>query len=117
MDVRKGAAEALGRIGRVTSIEHLVIVLKKDEAVEVRAQAAEALGEIGDTRAVSALLTALGNRESHVRECVARVLGKIGDSRAVEPLTDLLKKEANGKVKRAAAEALHKLSLRGRQVG
>ena len=109
VDVRREAAEALGRIGRVDSIEPLTAALKKDEAVEVRRQAAEALEDIGDTRAVLSLITALGDQESPVRECVATVLGKMGDSQAIEPLTNLLETERNGKVKKAAADALHRL--------
>jgi len=107
--VRQEAAEALGRIGRVQSIDPLITALKKDEALEVRAQAAEALGEIGNTRAVLSLITALGDPNSHVRECVARVLGKMGDSQAIEPLSNLLENERHGKVKKAAADSLHRL--------
>ena len=109
VEVRREAAEALGRIGRVDSIEPLTRALRKDEALEVRSQAAEALGEIGDTRAVLSLITALGDTESQVRECVAKVLGKMGDSQAIEPLTNLFEHETHGKVKKAAADALHRL--------
>jgi len=109
VEVRREAAEALGRIGRVDSIEPLTRALRKDEALEVRSQAAEALGEIGDTRTVLSLITALGDTESHVRECVAKVLGKMGDSQAIEPLTNLFEHETHEKVKKAAADALHRL--------
>ena len=72
-------------------------------------EAAEALGEIGNTRAVLPLVTALGDPDSHVRECVARVLGKMGDSQAIEPLTRLFENERHRNVKQVAADSLHRL--------
>ncbi len=109
MEIRREAAEALGRIGKVDSIEPLTTALRNDAAMEVRRQAAESLGEIGDTRVVLALITALGDTESQVRDSVATVLGKMGDVQAVDPLTELSKRETHGKVKKAATDALHRL--------
>ena len=63
--VRRGAAQALGRIGDVEAIEPLIVVLK-DTKVDASAAAASALGEIGDVRAVQALIDTLGDQMNHL---------------------------------------------------
>jgi len=88
--VRRGAAEALGRIGDSRAVEPLIAALK-DEDFLVRGAAAQALGEIGDLRAVEPLAAALKDEE-HTRSCAADALWRLGTP-AVEPLIAALKDE------------------------
>jgi len=69
------------------------------------------LGRIGDPRAVEALVTALDDKVSHVRQATVEALGKTGDARAVEALTAALEDE-NSSVRHAAAWALERLGWR-----
>jgi HEAT repeat protein len=63
-DVRKSAAEALGKIGDKRAIEPLIKALG-DENGDVRESAAEVLGKIGDKRAVEPLLKALEDENEY----------------------------------------------------
>jgi HEAT repeat protein len=95
-DVRKAAAQALGKIGDPRAVEPLIPALS-DKDNDVRSVTAEALGNIGAqlqdatlrTRVVEQLIEAL--KESGVRHKAAVALGKIGDTRAVGPLIASLK--------------------------
>jgi len=80
----------------------------EDSDKYVRKKAAEALGKIGDKRAVEPLIKALGDSEWYVRWKAAEALGKIGDKRAVEPLIKALG-DSEKLVREVAAEALEKL--------
>jgi len=91
-EVRKNAAEALGKIKDPRAVEPLIEALK-DKDFRVRWNAAEALGEIGDPKAVKPLIAALKDKDSTVRLYAAEALGKIKDPRAVEPLITALKDE------------------------
>jgi hypothetical protein len=59
-DVRRAAAEALGKLGDPQAVPALIQALG-DSDVGVRRAAAEALGKIGDPQAVPALIQALGD--------------------------------------------------------
>ncbi len=136
MDVRKLAAEALGKIGK-PAVESLLQLLKdedklvqglaagglievrdinalelliqalKDEDSFVRGIAATTLIMIGKP-AVEPLIQALINEDKFVRENAAKALGEIRDPRAVKSLTDALKDEDNN-VRTVAEEALEKI--------
>jgi HEAT repeat protein len=114
-NVRKGAAEALGRMGwkpvsdrhkacywiarrewlqcvalGEPAVEPLIAALKYEnqlEDLEVRPMAARALGRIEDARAVEPLIAALKCGQTYPeREAAAMALGWLKDARAVEPL-------------------------------
>ena len=91
-EVRRRAAEALGKIGDRRAVELLIEALRDGNPM-VRIAAAEALGKIGDKRAVEPLIEALKDENAGVREAAAWALGEIGDKRAVEPLIEALKDE------------------------
>jgi len=137
-DVRKAAAEALGKIG-APAVELLIAALK-DKRMDryVHEAAAEALGKSGDARAIEPLIAALKDEDTDVRRYATKSLGEIGipavelliaalkdedrvvrrgavktlgelkDARAVEPLIAVLK-DKNKYVREAAAEALGNL--------
>jgi len=81
----------------------------------IRQAAVVALQQIGDPRAVDALVAALQDQTFNVQRSAATALGFIGTqqddatlrARVVGPLVDTLQK-ADGKLRAAAAEALHK---------
>ncbi|RMD59060.1 MAG: NACHT domain-containing protein, partial [Nitrospirae bacterium] len=79
-EVRKRAAEALGKIGDTRAVEPLIEALGDDDW-RVRERAAEALVKIGDAKAVDALIKALGDDDSWLRWSAAYALVKIGDTR------------------------------------
>ena len=108
--VRRNAAEALGRIRDPQAVEPLVTVMEQsDEDWGVRARAAAALGELGDPRATEALAAALADMVSHVRLPAAVALGQIGDPAAAEPLDSAARLDPDLGVRQAAREALQKL--------
>ncbi len=106
-DVRRGAAEALGKVGGARAVEPLVAALR-DDNWRVRRSVAEALGKVGNARAVESLIAALKDDDSDVRQAATKALGKVGDARAVEPLIAALRGGNQG-VRRSVAEALGKI--------
>jgi len=76
--LRRRAALAIGRVGRVEGVAPLAGVLAGDVEPEVRAMAAFALGLIGDVAAAPALLPALGDPDARVQGRAAEALGLIG---------------------------------------
>ena len=85
--VRRRAALAIGRVGRVEGVEPLTAALHDDEA-DVRAQAAFALGLIGVPAGVAPLTAALKDASPVVRGRAAEGLGLIGDSAAAPAVAD-----------------------------
>jgi len=75
-DVRKKAAEALGKLGDGRAVESLIAALK-DKNGHIRAAAAEALGRIGGNSAVKPLIAALKDKYSYVRAGAAKALENI----------------------------------------
>ncbi len=73
----------------------------------MRRAAAEALGKIGDPQALPALIEALKDKDSGVREVAAGALREIGPQ-ALPALIEALK-DKDSEVRRAAAEALGKI--------
>jgi HEAT repeat protein len=74
-DVRCQAAWALGRAGKVRSVDALLGALKDSPAV--RKQAIRALGYIGDPRALPALNAALEDDDPRVRRYAAKAIARI----------------------------------------
>jgi HEAT repeat protein len=103
-DVRKAAAEALGKIGDATAVPGLLHALRDAESW-VRQAAAKALVQIGDATAVPGLLHVLRDAERWVREAAAKALVQIGDATAVPGLLHALRNAAWW-VRQAAAAAL-----------
>jgi len=130
--VRKAAAEALGKIGDGRAVAPLVAALHEGGVVSIAAT--EALGKIGapavgpllaafrgrewrtpqatdqvlrqlGAAAVEPLVAALGDRDGHVRCSAAQRLGATRSARAVAPLIAALK-DQDWRVCEAAIEAL-----------
>lgn len=104
---RHAAARALGRIGDPRAVEPLCQVLR-ETAWTFDNTAAQALAEIGDRRAVEPLCLALQDTSMQGREGIAEALGRLGDVQAVEPLCRALQ-DREWRVAIAAAEALGRL--------
>ena len=94
--LREAAAQALGRIGDPRAIEPLVALLTSRTSQSSRLTAAQALGQLGASKRAavgiqiaSALIRALKDRDSNVRQSALRALGEIG-APAAGPLTAAL---------------------------
>ena len=74
-EVRRGAAEALGKLGDTRAVEPLIEALG-DGSEYVRNSAAGALGKLGDTRAVEPLIEALEDEYGKIRRAAAEALIK-----------------------------------------
>lgn len=103
-EVRRDAAEALGKVSHARAVWPLVQALH-DEYWEVRRSAAEALGKIGDEAAVEPLIQALLDEHWEVRGSAVLALRKIGDARAIRPLVQALFDE-HWEIRLRAAETL-----------
>jgi HEAT repeat protein len=137
-DVRRKAAEALGRIGDTAGVPALIEALDDtdkgvrliaaywlgnighptavpalmealvDTSRGVRTYAAVALGMIGDPAAVPALSKALHDSDEEVRLEATKSLGKIGDRRAIDPLEEMVEDKSEV-VRDRASEALERI--------
>lgn len=105
--VRRGAIDALGKIGDVLAVEPLIAALCEDKDDYVRWDAAWALKKIGSP-AIEPLIATLRDADEDVRGPAAWALGEIGDVRAVEPLIAALR-DREGTVRRHAADALWRI--------
>lgn len=108
-DVRANCAEALGKIGKLTSVEPLIEALD-DPDFEVNAKSAESLGKIGDPSAIDMLIHSLSNQHPEVRCAAVKSLGEIGDESAIEPIIKLLNKDQLCHVRVHAIIALNKFN-------
>ncbi|HVO72996.1 MAG TPA: HEAT repeat domain-containing protein [Ignavibacteriaceae bacterium] len=107
-DLRFKAAEALGEIKDLQSIEPLTAVLK-DPDKYVRFQAAFAISKIDSknaSAAVPVLIDALEKSYDWAQVKAIEALGKIGDPRAIEPLLTSLKKQYRRDCMRITNDAL-----------
>ncbi|MGC9453878.1 MAG: HEAT repeat domain-containing protein [Phycisphaerae bacterium] len=105
LDVRKTAAEALGRIGDARAVGALARVLgRRDADGELRRLCAAAMGSIADPAAVPALDDAMRSDDEELAFAAAYALAQIGDP-ALDALLAGLDAE-HGHTKRAAATAL-----------
>lgn len=74
-DMRRTAAEALGKIGHQSANAGLLAALS-DQDARVRAAAALSLGRLGDRQSVVALIRRLADSAETVREAAALALGE-----------------------------------------
>jgi HEAT repeat protein len=108
VDVRGGAAYALGRIGpRAKAAVPTLIEALKASHEYVRSSAADALGRIGPAAkpAVDALIEALRDGAGEVRSGAAYALGQLGDKKAIPVLINSLQ-DQHEHVRGSAASAL-----------
>jgi HEAT repeat protein len=107
-DVRKTALELLVKIG-LPALEPLITAFRdKGGDTGARKAALEALVKISKPRLVEPLIATLKDKDIELRNGAVVMLGEIGDSRAVEPLISALQDSDRG-VRSAAVEALFKL--------
>ncbi len=92
--VRRSAAEALGRLGDPRAVRPLGKALG-DEEPDVRRTAAEALGKLADPRAVEPLVALLRDGAPDVASAAARALLKIGEPAAGALLEVLVDRHGN----------------------
>lgn len=112
-DVRRSAAEALGKIGHkaAEAIPALIETICDEDEV-VRCSAAETLGKIGPAaaEAVPALTEALCHGNDILRCNAAEALGKIGPAAAEAiPALEKALRDEDGRLRSNAAEALGKI--------
>ena len=110
-DVRRAAAEALGKLEDPRAVPALISALS-DDAARVRAAAAGALGNFHDPRAVNRLSALLGDPEREVRKNALESLSQYESgvpASAILPLT----RDADAELRHAAAHALGRVGDRG----
>jgi HEAT repeat protein len=91
--LRRKAAEALGRLGGTMPVETLIRAASADADYAVRCEAVFALGNIGSPEPADVLVRILRDSQSEdrIRGLAAQALGKIGSTSGVEPLTDVIR--------------------------
>jgi len=90
--VRRGAADALGKIKSDKAVDGLLKALY-DGDPSVQSSAADALGEIKSDKAVDGLIKALADEDPSVRTCASSALGEIKSDKAVDGLIKALAAE------------------------
>jgi len=95
------------RIG--SAVEEVAGLLGAPRA-DVRRRAVAVLGELGGAKAVGSLVLALGDEDAAVRLAAVGALGRIGDRRALKPLAELARREKSASLRKAAEEAVRRLS-------
>lgn len=103
-DVRRSAAQALGRIGDNRATEPLVDYIN-DSDHKTRLAVVKALGELKDPRAINALYSTLRKGDYETCFYAAKALGELKDSCALELLISVLK-ESNEKTRLIAVNTL-----------
>jgi HEAT repeat protein/beta-lactamase regulating signal transducer with metallopeptidase domain len=110
-EVRRAAANALGKLEDSRAVPALIAALS-DDAARVRAAAADALGNFHDPRAVNRLSALLGDPDREVRKNALEALSEYEagvPASAILPLT----RDPDAELRHAAAHALGKLNDRG----
>ena len=87
------------------AIEPLINALRSDESENIKKYATLALKDIGDASVVDTLILVLEDKSFAVRKFAAKALGEMGDLKAVDPLIETLDDEDWG-VKMAVLKAL-----------
>ena len=100
-----GAVEALGKIKDPRAFPHMIEKLRSENNSNI---VGEALKEIGKP-VVPHLIEALKHENDATKQRIIVVLGKIRDDSAVPALIDILVKDKNGELLKAAMEALGKI--------
>lgn len=109
--VREAAADLLGKIGDIRSVEPLMESLRNDKDTGVKELAAKALGLIGDSRPVDLYVEVLPIRP--LRVYAIEALAKVKDVAVLRPYADLferLKKDRDGLVSYNAGIIVDKLT-------
>ncbi|NEP50584.1 MAG: NACHT domain-containing protein, partial [Moorea sp. SIO3C2] len=106
-DVRRSAANALGKIGTEVAIDPLSKCLDNHNP-DVRLIAADALGKIGTEPTIDLLSKCLDDYNPDVRRIAAHALGTIGTEPTIDPLSKCLD-DHHSSVRRIAADALIKI--------
>ena len=110
-DIRRTAAESLGKIGDRSALP-VVLPLLTDTVPAVRAAAAQALGRMAtpdDEAVIAGLARSLADHDNRVRQAAALAIGEIEPSpRQLTPVTVLLR-ASDVQVRRAAVRALMSL--------
>ncbi|MBN1486890.1 MAG: HEAT repeat domain-containing protein [Anaerolineae bacterium] len=107
---RSQAAQDLGELRDLCTVEVLITVLGEDINTYVRSAAAEALGHIGAPEAIFPLMDALHDSSSFVRRAAAIALGQMQAKEAQMALLQALE-DPNFYVRRAAINAIGKLGI------
>jgi HEAT repeat protein len=109
--IRKNAADALKKIGKIAVVP-LINALYTNDDMQIRINAVMILGDLHDTLSVEPLIESLKDKAmaSSIEDDIlrlesAKALGKIKDARAIEPLIAALS-DGNIKVREGSAEAL-----------
>ena len=102
---RCGAAEELGRSGRVEAVRKLLPLATPASAPGLAAAAARGLGASGDPQAREALLDLLDAPQASVAEAAAGALADLGDPAAAGPLARI-GADGPSRLAAAAVEAL-----------
>jgi hypothetical protein len=110
VDVRVGAARALGRLGMGEAIPALMLALA-DPAWPVRAQAAQSLGRLRATPAVDAMAERVADAAWWVRHHAAYALAAMG-SEGRDALCELAARSPDPYAREMAREALSRSSVR-----
>ena len=95
--VRREAAEALGKIGDARAIEPLIAALKAEHKNDYRTRLnmIDVLGDLGDSRAIPALLELAADDTDDQRVWAAYSLAKLGERRAIPFLLSALEHRYN----------------------
>jgi HEAT repeat protein len=104
-DVRKVAADVLGKFNHVPAVEELLSVLNNKRDWHGRRCIIEQLGNSGDLRAVEPLIEILNEKAQDIRIAAVQALSKLGGSRTVEALISALA-DSNSWIGEAAARSL-----------
>lgn len=107
-DIRASAVRGLASIGGGAAARTLARRLGDEPDGWVRRSAAILLGEIGAVEGVSALIGALDDEESVVRNAAARALGSVRTPQAVTALERAFARRDDAALRFAAAEALER---------
>lgn len=115
-DVRWGAASGLAMLKDPRGIDLLIGLLRGHHGYGIgmtwgyeAAQAAKVLGTCGGARAVEALLAAIHDKDTLVREAASEALGELKDPGSIEPLRAAIK-DPRRDVRFAAASALEAIT-------
>ena len=106
--IRYRAAEALGGIGDIGSIDPL-IRLTSDPKDHVRYMATKSLGRMQDPRVVPVLTRMLSDDHSYTRRIAADGLSMSGDNTIVDSLQEAMKHESDPDVLASLSAAIKKL--------
>ena len=108
-EVRKAAADALGRLGHPGAIGPLADRALFDPDEGVRMAAVEALVQLGFPEALHPLVAGLFDDDPDVRRAAAEALGRLGHPGAIEHLANRALRDPDEGVRLAAVEALVQL--------